>query len=276
MLKNTCRSNTIAIRAFNVEVSRVQDQISDPKIGLMRMKFWEDALDKCFSNGDKIPNHPVVLELYRVRHLFVTTTKNIHFFVLQVIRSNKLTKRHFSSLIKSRKDIMTSNSFPTLESMEKYADQSVSSVYYLILEGSDIRNVHADHAASHLGKAQGLCQLLRSVPLISRTNFIPLPQDLLAEFKISHEDVKRAKNNDKIKECVFKIASRANQHLEKARNLAKSVPKDANKILLPAVVTDTYLQRLLRVDCDIFHKNMQLRNLTWIPVVWWKNFKNTY
>lgn len=70
MLKNSARTNGIAIRAFNVEISRVQDQISDSKIGLMRMQFWEDALDKCFSNSNKIPNHPVVIELHRVRERF--------------------------------------------------------------------------------------------------------------------------------------------------------------------------------------------------------------
>lgn len=31
------------------------------------MKFWEDALEKCYEkDNNKIPNHPVVLELNRV------------------------------------------------------------------------------------------------------------------------------------------------------------------------------------------------------------------
>lgn len=51
--------------------------------------------------------------------------------------------------------------FNSLEDMEKYAEKSVSSVYYLILEGCGVKNVHADHAASHLGKAQGITQQLR-------------------------------------------------------------------------------------------------------------------
>lgn len=171
---------------------------------------------------------------------------------------------------------MLANTFQTLESMEKYAEQSVSSVYYLILEGSDVRNVHADHAASHLGKAQGLCQLLRSIPITRQTNFVALPQEILSEYKVSHEDIIRGKSNDRIKECVFKVASRANQHLVKARNLSESVPAAAKTVLLPAVVVDNYLQRLLRADCDIFQKSMQSRNLTWIPSVWWKNLKKSY
>lgn len=45
--------------------------------------------------------------------------------------------------------------------MEKYAERTVSNVYYLILEGCKIKNINADHAASHLGKAQGIVQQLR-------------------------------------------------------------------------------------------------------------------
>lgn len=45
--------------------------------------------------------------------------------------------------------------------MEAYAEKSVSNVLYLILEGSGVKSIHADHAASHLGKAQGLVQQVR-------------------------------------------------------------------------------------------------------------------
>lgn len=45
--------------------------------------------------------------------------------------------------------------------MEKYAERTVSNVLYLILEGCKVKNINADHAASHLGKAQGIVQQLR-------------------------------------------------------------------------------------------------------------------
>lgn len=57
--------------------------------------------------------------------------------------------------------MLTKKYFTTLEDMEKYVEDSVSPIYYMILEDSGIKNVHADHAASHLGKAQGLVNMLR-------------------------------------------------------------------------------------------------------------------
>lgn len=71
------------------------------------------------------------------------------------------TKRYFKNLINSRSDHFSKNTFNNLEDIEKYTENTVSNVYYLLLEGSGVKNIHADHAASHLGKAQGIVQQLR-------------------------------------------------------------------------------------------------------------------
>ena len=64
LLPSHSRASAFAVRAFNIEVARIQDQVSDPRIGQMRMKFWEEAVEKIFA-GDA-HKHPVALELYRV------------------------------------------------------------------------------------------------------------------------------------------------------------------------------------------------------------------
>ena len=49
---------------------------------------------------------------------------------------------------------MKDKSFNDIQSAEDYAEKSVSSILYLTLEALDVKNVNADHAASHIGKAQ--------------------------------------------------------------------------------------------------------------------------
>jgi NADH dehydrogenase [ubiquinone] 1 alpha subcomplex assembly factor 6 len=69
LLKKASRSCAFAVRSFNVEVARVAEQVSEKDIGLMRIKFWEDTLDKCFAKDvSKIPRHPVALELSKVSY----------------------------------------------------------------------------------------------------------------------------------------------------------------------------------------------------------------
>ena len=170
----------------------------------MRLKFWEDALDKLYDKkSPKLPEHPVIQELKLA------------------IDSKKLTKRYFERLITARK--IPNLSFVTVKQLENYSEESVSSVNYLILELLDVRNVNADHAASHLGKAQGIANMLRSIYGIGgRKQHLPIPQEILMKHGVSQERFFRGKENDKgIEEVVFEIATTAHQHLEKVDSLTR-------------------------------------------------------
>lgn len=63
LLHKSVRRTGFAVRAFNIEIATIQDQISDLKIGEMRFKFWESSLCEIYKN--KIPKHPVLIELYK-------------------------------------------------------------------------------------------------------------------------------------------------------------------------------------------------------------------
>jgi len=64
LLPNTIKSAALAIRAFNVEVAQVEDQVSDKQIGAMRLKFWTETLNEIYN--DHPPRSPVALELHKV------------------------------------------------------------------------------------------------------------------------------------------------------------------------------------------------------------------
>ncbi|XP_056638662.1 NADH dehydrogenase (ubiquinone) complex I, assembly factor 6 [Diorhabda sublineata] len=259
LLNNSARSSAFAIRSFNIEIAQIAEHVSQESIGLMRLKFWEETLDKCLSKDYKqVPKHPVAQELFRANS------------------RQKLTKRYLNNLIKCRKNNLSTPHFRNLDDMEKYAEQSVSSVFYLVLECCGIKNMDADHAASHLGKAQGIIQHLRSVPHSRRLNFLPIPQDILTKNKVIHEDVIRGRKSVELTECTFEIASRAHQHLVKAKSLMKKVPKEGRKVMLPAVPVSIYLNRLQKVNHDVFHPSLQHRSWKLLPQLWFCNFRNKY
>lgn len=45
------RDAHLAVRAFNVDVARIEDQVSSVAIGRLRMQFWRDAVERAFSDG---------------------------------------------------------------------------------------------------------------------------------------------------------------------------------------------------------------------------------
>lgn len=109
----------------------------------MRLKFWEDSIEKIYDTKNiHIPDHPVVLE------------------VKKIVDEFKLSKRYFQRLVNSR-NRPSNTPFVTTKELEDYSEKTVSSIYYLLLETAGIKNVQADHAASHLGKSQGIVNILR-------------------------------------------------------------------------------------------------------------------
>lgn len=64
LLSPEIRAAAFAIRAFNVEVAQIKDQVRDYKIGEMRLKFWTDALNNIYNGNPQ--RSPIILELHRV------------------------------------------------------------------------------------------------------------------------------------------------------------------------------------------------------------------
>lgn len=193
------RENVIAIRAFNVSVAQIQDQVSQGLIGQMRIKFWQDTLESTHHGAP--PSQPVALQLHKA------------------VKANRLSKQWLQRLLSSRENTLNLKSFESLSAVETYAEHSVSSVLYLTLECLNIRNVHADHAASHIGKAQGLVTLLRAVPHNSQRSKVYIPIDMLVRHKVSQQDLVKGSTDSRVKDLVFDIASTANAHLEKVCKL---------------------------------------------------------
>jgi phytoene/squalene synthetase len=52
----------------------------------------------------------------------------------------------------------------------------------MLCEG--VRNVNADHAASHIGKAHGFATVVRAIPFHARRNNVYLPYDLMVKVRL--------------------------------------------------------------------------------------------
>lgn len=63
------RSPALVVRAFNVEVARIQDQTTDLQTAAFRLQFWQDTLTNIYKKNQSfqnIPANPIAQELYKV------------------------------------------------------------------------------------------------------------------------------------------------------------------------------------------------------------------
>uniref|UniRef100_A0A3P8XX52 NADH dehydrogenase (ubiquinone) complex I, assembly factor 6 n=1 Tax=Esox lucius TaxID=8010 RepID=A0A3P8XX52_ESOLU len=256
LLPEEARRSSLALRAFNVELAQVKDSVSQKTIGLMRMQFWKTVVEDIYR--DEPPLQPVSAELWRA------------------VRKHYLTKRWLLRIVSEREKDMEDKAYRNLQELEAYSENTQSSLLYLLLESLGVKDVHADHAASHIGKAQGIVTCLRATPYYSSRRKVYLPMDICILHGASQEDFIRGSREQNVRDVVYDIASQAHVHLQHARSFSKNVPAAALPAFFQTVVLEDYLQRVRRVDFDVFHPSLQKRNPL-IPIyLYIRSWKKTY
>ncbi|EUC49887.1 hypothetical protein COCMIDRAFT_22449 [Bipolaris oryzae ATCC 44560] len=226
-IPQSSRDAYLAIRAFNVDVARVADTTSTPTIGMMRMQFWRDTITKALAGTP--PKEPVAI-------LLAQAAEDLH------ERSDgkaRLSKNWFHRIINTREQYLGNPPYPTLSTLESYAENTYSTMLYLTLSALPQASLTTDHIASHIGKAMGIAAVLRGIPFIAfpqqqalgTSNSITgqsgpaqgavlLPLDVMAEASVREEDVFRQGGSAPgLRDAIFTVATRANDHLITAREM---------------------------------------------------------
>ncbi|KAI1143633.1 Squalene/phytoene synthase [Hypoxylon sp. FL0543] len=233
LLPNKRRDAYDALRAFNLELVRLPELVSNPTIGQMRMQFWRDAINNTFAG--KPPKEPIMILLYKVvseLSEYGGTPSSIKFWLHR--------------LIDTREKYMDNRPFTSLSSLEEYAENTYSTLMYSNLAATRIHSMHMDHLASHIGKACGIVAILRGIPFLAtpsrpvksphgasvgsgRNPVLLLPLDVMAETGLREEDVYRhGPRAEGFQDVVFKVATRANDHLITAREMLKNIRAGEN------------------------------------------------
>lgn len=199
------RPAALAVRAFNVETAQALGATKEPHLALMRLKWWRDSVAAIHAGKPgEVPQHPVAIALSAAIH-----------------GSGARVKRWLEQIVEARiKDAEMPGSPPGIPALEAYANNTASTLLYLLLDLSDVRNTEADHAAAHLGKAIGIANLLRGTHAHSAQRRCYVPVDVCARHGVSTEDVYRARPTEELRNAIHEVASVAKSHLDSARAMA--------------------------------------------------------
>ena len=140
------REHLLALYAFNIEITRISETVSEPHIGLVRQQWWLDTIDGIYAGNT--PDHPVAQAL----------AKTIAFA--------DLPKQSFSNLIIAREFDLYDDAMPSLNDLEGYLGETSSSIIQM---ASLILGESVPQAAGLAGVALGLAKVLRS----GRKSFLP-------------------------------------------------------------------------------------------------------
>jgi 15-cis-phytoene synthase len=237
------RRALLAIYAFNVEISRVREQVSQPLPGEMRLQWWSDMLAGSGHGG--IEGNPVAAELKLA------------------IRDWRLPVERLSRLIDEHQFDLYNDPMPTMAALESYINDTSSALLWLGAGIAGDQSGETEHLARHAGLAQGLAQIMAALPLDASRRQLFVPLQLLQQHGSEIEEVFAGRETPRLRVALDQLLGEARGHLKTALALLESVPPDVRRVFLPLALVASELERMSRADSDPFalHVTTRLRTL---------------
>ncbi|HEY0849644.1 MAG TPA: phytoene/squalene synthase family protein [Bradyrhizobium sp.] len=226
------RRPMLAIYAFNVEVARVRDQVSQPLPGQMRLQWWIDLL--AGHDQGSIEGNPVASEL------------------MWTIRTWRLPLDRLAQLVIEHEFDLYNDPMPSLSALEGYANDTASTLFACCARILARPSEAIDHAARHAGLAYGMIDVINKLPQDIARRQLFLPQQFLQQHGSSLEEVFAGKQTPQARAAVDQLVTEANKHLKTALSLLAEVPQEVRPAFLPLALVRRDIKRMERRDNDPF------------------------
>ncbi len=231
-----------ALYAFNYEIARTREVVTETRLGLIRLQWWRDALAGVY-DGKPPLKHQVLEPL------------------AAAIAAYKLQREPFDNLLYAREFDLEDRAPVTLEGMANYADFTSTPLVKLSLLIAG--ETASDEAVKAAGTAYALTGLLRatSVHLCQRRCY--LPEDLLHKAGTDIYELYEGKGLEKLKPVVQEVAAFA-------RKQAALVPrKPSLHLRLLRKMSEIYIAQIEKAGYGLFSASLQHPPPMLALRLWW-------
>ena len=226
------RDDLLALYAFNIEVARGSEAVSEPMLGHIRLQWWRDAIAEIYGGDPR--RHQVVQPL------------------AAAIRRHSLPRPLFDHLIDAREMDLADGPPETLDRLIAYAEASSGGLTQLALLMLGASEAPSQAVGALIGTAWALTGLMRALPHQLRQGRCILPRDIMARHGVAERALRDMKPSDAICRSVQEICVIALEKLKESRSTGLSGSPSALPALLPAALAEAYLARLARLGHDPF------------------------
>ena len=234
----TARPHLFALHAFNSEVARTRDSVSQPMLGAIRLRWWHDAL-----HGDP-SGHPVAAALK------------------STIAEFGLPLKAFDNLLEARQFDLYDDPMPSLNDLEGYAGETSSALLQLaavILAGG--KDPGTTELSGHGGVAYAFAGILRALPAHAQRRQCYLPADLVIAHGVSLADVFAGRTTPPLLALLAEMRATARRHLDAARKLRVGIDRTLMPAYLPLALVEPSLRLLEKPGLDPLR--MQVSMMPW-------------
>ncbi|NVK18207.1 MAG: squalene/phytoene synthase family protein [Methylocystaceae bacterium] len=225
------RDGFYALQLFAQETARIRDMVNEPHLGLIRLQWWRDLIEAVYKG--------------RKDH----SENGTHREFCETIRIKHLDKALFERYLNARQFDLEDMAHDDLAALLRYLEATSGTI-------AELKAYHLNGAggtsAVKIGAAQGLCELLKTLPYQARTGRCKIPTALMKKHGLSLKEFQDFKPNEALNSCVRELASETHRLIEEARQERA----ETNAVLLASIAIEDYLKRLKKVAYDPFNPDI--------------------
>jgi 15-cis-phytoene synthase len=222
------RADLLALIAFNVELARIAEQMSEPELGAIRLQWWREAVQRAGAN--QTSGHPVADALGAA------------------LRRRRLSPDRLSAMIDARAFDLATKVMPDADALETYLHDTAGALFALSGECLGVRGPSLDRAAAQAGVAYGLTGLMRALPVHAARGRVDLPADALRRHGTSPEAILAGEATTGLLAVLSELRDRARAALGEARHQVALLDPRARAAFLPLGLVEPYLGALASGD----------------------------
>lgn len=224
------RPSLLALYAFNLEVSKTRDSVSEPMLGEIRLQWWREAIAEIYETEPR-------------KHLVVEALK------LAVQRCD-LPRAPFDTLIDARTNDLESEPFDTMASLDAYVSQTsteLMSQAWAILD-PEKKTAVPEMLRHHAGQAWALTGLIRSLPYRAAQGQCIIPNDLIVKHQVDVSALFAGQMHLALRQCLDELLEMSDAAYRSCRDAAREVPSSLWPAFLHVGLVPKYLQDCRRDD----------------------------
>jgi phytoene synthase len=217
-----------ALHAFAAEIAEIPRKVTQPLLGEMRLRWWEEILT---ATGEGVgPAHPVADAL------------------LDTLDACSLPREEVVRFLDAHVADLYDDPIETGGALLDYFDRTAAQP---LRWSARVLGARGDAPAlTEAGAALGLLRLLRGLP---RGGAQFLPQELLERHGARREDAAAGVATPQLRAAIAALVESASQSFERTRSAGREADEETRVALLPAATVPLYLQAMRARDFHPFH-----------------------
>ncbi|MEQ8389511.1 MAG: phytoene/squalene synthase family protein [Thalassospira sp.] len=226
------REHLFTLYAFNQEVSKTREMVSDVMLGHIRLQWWRDTLTE-LAEGT-VRKHEVVEPM------------------ANLLQTGLLSVSDLEAVVAAREFDLEDRQPANQQELDQYIDQTSGQLSVFAARLLGATGEDAEHAARLAGYAYGLVGIMRAMVFHGRGKRLYLPKDRMAHHSVGQSDIFEFRKKDEVRALARELAELAHDRISEARKHRAALPKNAHAAALPVVLADGYLRKLAKAKFDPF------------------------